>query len=486
MKQMYIIILLLICSSAMNAQRVQITPVDFNSAMDDFAPELTRHDRFMYFTSDREDGRQQVFVVEKTSGGWTAPDEIEGRVNVGIQNGSVAITPDGQFMVFAAFEYPIAGSGRTDLYSARKVDGRWTDVENLGPTVNSEYWDSQPTISSDGNMLIFASDRPGGYGGTDIWMCYRDPDGWSKPRNMGNQVNSAGEDMAPVIAWDNKTLYFASDRPGGIGGMDLYMGKIEGKNTSGVKNLGAEINTAADEYFYNPVTNTDVAYFSSNRPGGSGALDIYMAVPNPFPPQSVVMVEGKVRDKETGDPIGARLIITDLTTGRAIADMYSDDVNGAYTVVLQPGGVYSITATRPGYLFYSDRYEVPPTAEGYTLTNDIDLSKAKVRLLVFFDFDKATLKNESRPELERVIEFMRENPDLQIQLHGHTDDVGSPQYNKELSEKRAKAVADYLIDAGISGSRISTKGFGKTQPLVEETTEEARAKNRRVEMIIVK
>jgi outer membrane protein OmpA-like peptidoglycan-associated protein len=190
----------------------------------------------------------------------------------------------------------------------------------------------------------------------------------------------------------------------------------------------------------------------------------------------------------TKNPVSADMIVTDLTTQKTVAKLRSDDETGKDFVTLPAGHVYSITAKAPGYLFHSERYEVPPNDKGQTITKDIDLSPLAGgggRLLVFFDYDKSELKSESYPELERVIELMRENTNLRMRFEGHTDDQGAADYNKTLSEKRAKAVSDYIVSGGIASNRVESVGFGKTKPLADGTSEDARALNRRVEMKVL-
>lgn len=488
MKRIISVLAFLFFSISLFAQKVEITPVDFNSGDDDFSSCLTQQGRFIYFTSTRKSDQQKIFAVKRTSGGWSSPSVLNDEVNNGEQVGSPTLTPDGQFMIFAAFEHGKGGQGRTDLYSARKIDGDWTAIRNLGPNVNSEYWDSQPSLSSDGQTLYFASDRPGGIGGTDIYISKKTKDGWSAAVNAGTEINTASDEMSPIIAPDNKTFYFASNREGGLGGFDIYVSKLSGTKFTGTKNAGEPINSAYNEFFYYSQVNTKIAYFSSDRPGSEGNIDIFMAVPNPYESEGVVLLSGVVKDAVSKDPLGSDIAVTDLKSGKRVADMRSDDKTGDYYVVLQPGKVYSITASKKGYVFYSERFEVPPSEKGHEENKDIELTPltgGNTRLLVFFDFNKETLQEESMPELERIVEFLNDNPEIKIALEGHTDDVGSDEYNDKLSQNRANTVREYLIKAGIDKSRIKTKGFGKRKPLVDKKTDEARAMNRRVEMKIV-
>ncbi|MCX7737330.1 MAG: OmpA family protein [Candidatus Kapabacteria bacterium] len=483
-----ILILILFLSYSGFSQKIEITPLEINSSRDDFNSAITQNSRVIYFTSERKGRQQYVYMTQRTASGWSNPEMLNSEINSGDEIGAVTLTPDGQFMIFSAFNHPKLGQGRTDLYSAKKIDGDWTAVRNLGPMINSDYWDSQPCLTSDGNTLYFVSDRPGGFGGTDIYVSRKTRDGWSRPENLGPTVNSSYDEMSPVIGSDNKSLTFASNKPGGYGGFDIYFTKLTNNNFSTPRNAGEPINSSADEYYYYSLPNSKYAYFSSDRSGGEGALDIYMAFPNPFASESVVLVSGTVSDALTKFPLGADITVTDLGSRTKVAEMRSDDKSGLYYVVLQPGKVYSITASKKGYVFYSDRIQIPTNEAGHEETKDIQLyplAQGNTRLLVFFDFDKAILKDESIPELERIIEFLRDNPNVKIQLEGHTDDVGTDEYNDKLSLNRANAVRDYLVSAGIESSRIKTAGYGKRRPLKKDTSEEARSLNRRVEMKII-
>jgi outer membrane protein OmpA-like peptidoglycan-associated protein/Tol biopolymer transport system component len=482
----YLILALLVIAFAMNSYaQINIKEVSFNSREDDFPTSLVENGKHLYFTSERSDNRQKIFVIEKTSAGWDFPELIDKNVNSGIQNGGATLTPDGQYMIFAAYEHNEDGFGRTDLYSARKINGEWELVRNLGSYINSSTWDSQPYLSSDGSKLYFASDRPGGFGGTDLYVSERTASGWGTPKNLGRTINTEYDEMTPIMSADSKILTFASNRPNGVGGYDIYISNFQNEGFTVPQNAGSPINTIYDEYYYLSVPNADIAYYASNKPGGTGNLDIYTVVPNPHRSGAVVLVSGVVSDAASGAPLGSDIIVTDLRTRKKVADFRSDDISGKYYVVLQPGRSYSITAQKPGYVFYSEKFDIESTDKGYEIEKNIQLSPTGTRLLVFFDFDKSVPKDESIPEMERIINYLRDNPDKNIQIEGHTDDQGTDEYNNKLSIDRAKAVREYLVAAGIDGSRISAVGYGKTKPLIPDKTEEARKMNRRVELKIL-
>jgi hypothetical protein len=466
-------------------KEVTVTPFSYNTSGDDFAPAIAQNGRQLYFTS--ENGKTQLIrFCQSKNGEWETPKEIDQDINSAIQVGSATLTPDGQYMIFAAFKHSLDGFGRTDLYSARKVKGKWTDVMNLGAGVNTEYWDSQPSLSS--STLYFSSDRRGGEGGSDVYVSRRQGVVWGKAEPLVG-VNSSDDDMTPCIAPDNSTLYISSNRSGGLGGFDIYTSRLSGKSFSRPVNIGAPINSSFEEYYYVAVPNSSTSYFSSDRSGGRGALDIYKADPNPEMPAAVVTIKGIVRDADNKKVLGADIVLTDLKTRQKVSVLRSDDETGEYYVTLSAGRTYSITATRPDYVFYSERVDVPTEEKGHDVVNDVYLTPigaGETRLLVFFDTDKADLKDESLPELDRTADFLKSNPELKVSFEGHTDDVGEDNYNMQLSQRRAESVKTYLLNQGIERKRVASSGYGKTRPKKQGTSDEIRAMNRRVEMKIVK
>jgi outer membrane protein OmpA-like peptidoglycan-associated protein len=479
-----------------NRTETDITPLSINSLEDDFAATVIRGGEQVIFTSARPGmfgsaGTQRLWLALRTSPGWSAPTTTSEALSRGEHVGSATLTPDGNFMIFAATDWEDAaqkGSGRTDLYSAELVRGEWSNIRNLGPIVNSSGWDSQPSISPDGRTLYFASDRPGGEGGTDIYVTRLSAAGWSAPMNVGSSLNTPFDDMAPSIAPDMKALFFASNGYGGVGGFDLFIargGNALGQNWGSIENVGTPINSVSDEFFFISLPNSKNSYFSSNR---AGNFDIFLASPNPYPAEALVTVAGKVLDATTKRPIAADISVTDLATGEVVANYRTDDRSGDYYVVLAKGRRYSITAESPDFIFYSDEYSVPATEKGRNVEKDIELFRTTggtTRLLVFFDFGKSTLQNESKPDLRRAVEFLKKNPNLSAEVAGFTDSVGSNVANQKLSTDRANSVRQFLLDNGVPASRLVARGYGEEQPQGDNGTEEGRARNRRVEMRVV-
>jgi outer membrane protein OmpA-like peptidoglycan-associated protein len=247
------------------------------------------------------------------------------------------------------------------------------------------------------------------------------------------------------------------------------------------------VNTVANEFCYVAQPGTKYAYFASDRPGGKGGLDMYVAYPNPARPDATTIVSGRVIDAKTRHPLGAMVTISELRTGKKMASFRSDDLTGEYAVILAAGTSYKVTADAPDHLFYSERFDVPAQmAEDREVTADIELQSTSgtVRLLVYFDFNVATLTDESTAELSEIADLMEGAPLMRVELDGHTDDVGTPEYNLKFSLDRAIAVRDYIVSHGVDGGRLVAKGFGFDRPVAPNDTDEGRTKNRRVEFRI--
>lgn len=479
-----LLLVTLVSAGMATAQTVTIEPIPNNTQFDDFAPSITNHGKLIIYSCDRDGKGQRLMSMEQAAGMWSVARPLAGDVNDAAHSGVAALTPDGQTMVFSSTKHDVAGVGRTDLYMARRSGGKWRDIQSLGRTVNSVAYDAQPSLSSDGRTLYFVSDRQGGQGGTDIYTSTWDGTEWSIAIPVSG-INTSSSEMSPVIAPDGRTLYFASDRPDGAGGYDIYVATVQNAAAANVRRLNDPINTAANELFYTALPNSNKALMS--RTTANGDYDNVIVTPNPFPGEPVTLVEGVVRDASSRNALGADITVTDLKTGKRVATLRSDDATGAYYVTLTAGRTYSITALAKDHIFHSERYEVPADAKGSTITKDVELSRIRGgggQLLIFFDPDKSDLKPESMPELERVVDLLRSEPSIRMQFAGHTDDKGTDDYNDALSQRRADAVRAYVVSAGIDATRLTAKGFGKRRPMLRGTSEEVRQVNRRVEMQI--
>ena len=435
---------------------------------------------------------EDFYIADRDSSGWQCPRNLGTPVNTAGNEGALSLSPDGRYIFFAGCDRTDS-YGRCDLYVSNRDGNQWGTPVNLGSMVNSAAWESQPSVSSDGKTLFFASNRPGGYGQTDLWFSTINNDGtFCAPVNLGKTINTEGSEMAPFIHPDGKTLYFSSDGHLGMGGKDLfYTRKFNDTLWSTPVNLGYPINTYADEMTLVVGPEGTIAYFSSDKLGGLGRYDIYsFALYDEAQPSPVTYLQGKVYDAETKTPLKAYFTLTDLQSGEERIASYSDARTGEFLVCLPAGNDYLLAARREGYLYYSDQFFLK--ANHLTLTpfiKDVPLFPVRsgesfVTRNIFFDTDKYLIKPESNPELQLVSELLTRNPEISLEIIGHTDNTGERQHNKILSENRAQAVYHRLIEMGIAASRLSYKGMGSTNPVSANDTPEGRAKNRRTEFVI--
>lgn len=364
----------------------------------------------------------------------------------------------------------------------------WGPRSNVGEAVNSASWDAQPSVSGDGQMLIFASSRPGGFGGKDLWVSRKVRGRWTSPKNLGPKINTSSDEEAPFIHYDGRTLYFSSNGHPGYGGHDLFITRLDDQEQwSKPTNLGVGVNTESDDVGFYVDALAEKAYFASARPGGFGGLDIYeMYLPEKFKPAPVSYLRGMVLDAENKSPLVARVRLVDLTTQKTI---FEDSIQ-QFLIPIIPGKNYALHSSRSGYLFDSRNFQPTQTELNNPFEVTALLSPLKVDQVItlnniFFDIDKFDLKVESEVELKTMLWLMNSNPKMKLEISGHTDNTGSEVHNKELSQNRALAVKNYLINAGIKSDRIVSKGYGSSKPAAGNDSEEGRAKNRRIEARIL-
>ncbi len=430
---------------------------------------------------------------------WTDPVNVGTSLNSSEDDGVVAISPDGQTLYFNSLKRGWEQDGGP-FYRARLSGNAWVDIQGLGGGIN-EFFRSHEvgerfrvyggSVSSDGKDFYFATTVHSPNGKHQIWVSHWNGVAWGAPENLGMDVNHGGGSYAPCIAADGKTLFFtATGKEGGYGGDDIYL-TVNNNGTWGIPfNAGAPINTEGDDAFISLAASGDKAYLSRMIDGNE---DLYVApIPIKSRPSSVILVSGTVTDKATNAPLEATIVIEDLSTGTKIFDATSNSISGSYTTVLRPGHDYGISITAPGYVFHSARYTVPTNVSYDKLAHDFQLQRLAegerfVANNIFFDYNTATLSPESRPELDRIVGMMREHPQLRLQINGHTDNIGSAEFNKQLSLRRADAVRDYLVNVGgVTTDRIATQGFGYTKPTASNATEDGRKQNRRSEFTILK
>lgn len=485
---------------ALNASKspVPFNPINLgdgvNTVHNEYFPGLTIDQQTLIFT--RKIGYNEDFYTSvKKDNKWSLAVNIGPPINTELNEGTVSITADGNYIFYTACNRvnDPSAQGSCDLYVSRLNNGRWTQPFNLGPPINTQLWESQPSVSADGSEIFFASARPGGQGGHDIWMSKFDTETgkFTAPVNLGPGVNSPGDEQSPFIHADGKTLYFSSKGKQGFGGQDLFLSRRLPDGTfSEAVNLGHPINTPRDEFGMIVDRSGKMAYYAADRKDSKGGLDIYMfELSETLKADPVSFVKGVVFDDETKAKLKANVDLIDLATGKKIFTVTSDATTGEFTVVLQSNKDYMLTVDQENYLFYSANFSLTQTTAEKPYYIEIPLKKPKVGETVvlrniFYETAKYALLDPSKSELDKLVDFMKKYPKISIEIGGHTDNVGSKTSNQVLSENRAKTVRDYLVSKGISPDRITYKGYGDTKPIDSNDTPEGRASNRRTEFKI--
>jgi outer membrane protein OmpA-like peptidoglycan-associated protein len=554
---------------------------ELNSPYDDAATIITSDENSIYFTSYRDGNKMALYVAHRTSKtAWGTPEkflDLPAKESIG----GISISGDGQHAVMSCCNRPDAILESCDLYEGDIADGKLTNIHSLGRSINSEWWEGQTSLSQDGQLLFFASDRKHGHGGLDIYMCAKTASGtWGEPVDL--DFNSSGNDCSPTISSDNETLYFASDGlPGSLGGYDIYVTHRTGPNSwTTPKNLGPAVNSKKDDMFFTIPQGEDAVYLTSNREGGQGGFDIYRVSPNPVKPlPKIIALRGSVLDAETNQlvkstpdvqislsssgevfqntgqaaqygavvplsglikikasaegyvagsievqapasrdtngfvqdikltpaharidghvsnafshkPLETKVLLEELAADQSVksTSSYDTKTDGAYSFTLTPGTKYRLSTTIKDYDPYTVTVDVPVTQEAVQrLVKEIYMTPSDIKaVMVFFEFNKSDLRKEEEPKLSHFIEQVKENPNVKIEVYGHTDSVGTQEHNQKLSEDRAGAVQDYLLSQGVPQDQLAVvRGFGMNEPIASNATPEGAAKNRRVEVRIV-
>ena len=416
---------------------------------------------------------------------------LAGNINTNLNEGAQSISQDGQWLIFTGCNFP-EGLGSCDLYISYLTPDGWSAAENMGNRINTDQWESAPSLSPDKRDLYFSSRRFGGYGGSDIYVTHLLPGGkWSEPENMGPEINTIGDESCPFIHADNQTLYFTSSGHQGYGGDDLFLTRKGEKGKWGQpKNLGYPINTIENEGSLVITADGSTAYYASDRSDTRGGLDLYtFGLRKDIRPVKTLWIKGKVFDKKTGKGLPSAVALADLTTKDIISKVQTDET-GNYLITLPVGKDYAFNVNRRGYLFFSENFPLSQKAPDSTYHIDIPLQPLEANATVilkniFFAVNKFELKTESQVELDNVVALMKDNPTVRIQINGHTDNAGKPADNITLSNNRAKAVVDYITSKGVDARRLSYQGFGDKAPLADNKTEEGKAQNRRTELKVV-
>jgi outer membrane protein OmpA-like peptidoglycan-associated protein len=475
----------------------EILPEPLNQFKLQYFPVLTADSKKIIFV--KRDGLQNfehedIFVsyfseVKQT---WSQPESISRNINTNYNEGTCTISADGNILIFSSCETPDT-LGDCDLYIAYKINDTWQRPVNMGKNVNSRFWDSQPSLSADGRIMFFSSNRRGGYGGNDIYYTLRMPNGsWSEAKNLGPKVNSPKDEVSPFIYFNNEILFFASSGHRGFGGLDLFVSRVVNGQFSEPENLGYPINDHQDQYSLFITAQKDYAYYTESTYIGNKVERSFL-YRFKFPEEialgeNLIVTQGKVLNGKTGEPIDARLSLVSLSNDSTLYEFRSDGKTGEFMMLYPDKAFSGLYVEKQGYL---------PKIYNVEKDNLKDQKNLLVSLIpiapgeefifenIFFDFDKDDLKPESMSSLKRLQTFLVENPKVSINIIGHTDNVGNARYNENLSKRRAESVREYLLKNGIKESRVQAIGKGQSDPMVPNDTAENMALNRRITVSIL-
>ncbi len=479
-------------------------PVPFNpinlgdsintKTMDEYSPSISLDNSILIYNRNVAVGnthQEDFYISFYKNGTWMLSKDAGTPLNTPNNEGAQKLSADGNTLFFTICNKQ-GGYGSCDIYTAQRNGDQWVNIRNLGFPVSMPTWESQPSISADGKDLYFASNRPGTIGARDIFVSHKGADGkWGIPENLGENINTTYDEGYPFIHPDNKTLYFCSDGWPGMGGIDIFVSKRDEKGIwSKPMNLGYPINTKGDNTGLIVSADGKMAYYAST-PEGRTDLDIYkFDMPEEVRPVPVTYVKGIVRSKTDGKPLQAKIELIDLNTNKLVAILDCGN-DGVFFHSLPTGYNYAFNVSKSGYLFHSENFELlseRDVSNPFILNINLEpatTGSSVVLRNVFFDVNASTLKPESKTEIEKLVQFLKTNPTVRIEIGGHTDNTGSVANNQQLSEARAKALYQVLIAAGIENSRLTFKGYGATKPVADNQQEEGRAQNRRTEVRII-
>lgn len=504
-----------------------------NSPFPDYSPIITADESFMVFTSKRDnttggkiDSRigkyfEDIYFSIRNNKQWTTALNAGKPLNSEAHDATVGMSPDGQKLLVYYDNKKNSG----DIYLSTLKGEQWSKPRNIGDNINTEFHEAVACFSPDGRSLYFVSNKPGGFGGSDIYVSHlivnKKKEEWGPAVNLGSVINTPLDETGVFMSPNSRTLYFSSKGHNTMGGYDIFKTEYSGISWSEPENIGFPVNTPDDDVFFSISANGKYGYYASVRPEGYGDLDIYRisflgpekprinsnednllsVIKEPVKakviepavdtkPQKLTIFKGTIIDEITLLPIEATIELTDNVKNTNIASFESNAKTGKFLVVLASGKNYGIAVQAEGYLFHSENFDIPDTANYKEVYKEIKLKKiavgSKIILRnIFFDFDKSTLRPESSAELDRLIKLLTDLPKMKIEISGHTDNKGSSDYNKKLSYERAKTVVDYLVTKGITPNRLTYNGYGFDQPVATNDTDEGRQLNRRTEFKIL-
>ncbi len=478
-----------------NQDNYTFTPLNLgdsvNSRFAEYYPSVTVTDNKLIFTRAGDHSREDFMETSLHKKTFSLAKPIQGDINIEPKKGAITASQDGEWILFAG-QFSGQGFGNYDIYKSVYTPLGWSEPENLGANINTDFWESSPSLSPDNRVLFFSSSRPGGFGGKDLYSSFRNAEGkWTPARNMGPTINTAGDELAPFIHPDNQTVYYTSNGLPGYGGSDLYLLR---KNTAGEWglpiNLGYPINTIENEGSLAVSADGLTAYYASDRADSRGDLDLYQFEMRPdIRPFRTLYVKGIVTDKKTTKGLPSTVELIDNENNTALMKIQTDE-KGEYFITLPVGKDYTFTVNRKGFLFYSELYTLREKEADSVYVKNIALEPVSLNAnFVFnniqFANNSFSLPNSGLIELDKLYQILQENPSVKVEISGHTDITGKHEDNQLLSTNRAKAIVDYLISKGIDSKRLNYKGYAATKPLADNNTDAGKAKNRRTEFTII-
>jgi outer membrane protein OmpA-like peptidoglycan-associated protein len=469
-----------------------------NAFVMQYFPVLTADQQELIFTrrmgGGPNDDEDLVISKKSSRGRWLPPESLSDKINTRLNEGTCTISADGRKLIFTSC-VGRQGHGSCDLYESFRVGDAWSEPRNLGPNVNGPEWESQPSLSADGRTLYFVSDRRGGAGRRDIWVSTLNEKGqWMRAKNAGKAINTMYDEISPFIHVNNRILYFASNGLTGFGGYDIFSTEKDSVSWDVPQNLGSPINNHEDQFSLFITADGIKGYYSheENKEAGYSTSHIYEIE---IPEEKRIRfksnyVKGVVRDKISREPLSASIELINLNTNEIESLVSSDSISGEYLIVLTQGAEYALYVNKRAYLFQSLNFNYSEVKNYEPIVLDIDLEKARegttaILQNIFFEVDKYDLQDKSVTELNKILRFLNDNPGMKVEIGGHTDNSGTSEYNRSLSQKRAQSVFDYLASHGVDAKRLISKGYGSTQPIADNTTEEGRQKNRRIQFKLI-
>lgn len=507
--------------------KVRNMGVAINSDEADYAPVISVNDTTLLFTSRRKGNTggkddpfdhhpyEDIYITYKTNDKWSSPKQLSQSINTNRHDASLGFSPDGKIL----FLYR---KGNIYMSNLQK-NGDWGKPKALKGKVNSKFQETSFSISNDGQTIYFSSNRPGGYGGYDLYTTKKQADStWGKPVNLGKTINTKYNEDSPFIGLDGRTLYFSSTGHSTMGKHDIFESVLVDATWSKPRNLGYPINSTGDEICFILAADGQTAYYASDRKGGSGKLDLYTAAkPAPYlmaglphnlinlPKDQyiavakdtvevrlyqspVLTIRGMIRDKDSGHPLNdAKIVLVDIETNQEMGffENLPDTLKNNYIGTIDSTGRYLLHVTRKGYMYHNEYMQVPSLIRAKEEVLNMTLKKLeqsqRVYVVVFFDYKSDNIKKEHEKDLEKLVSYLISNPDANLILNGHADQTGSEQRNKQLSGDRARKVMEYLIGRDINPNRVTFKAWGEEKLIDKRDDDKGRARNRRVECEII-